>query len=259
MVLRDESGHRCLYGWAVANADPLWACSVDVRQPLFSCSNCSPVHCVCVTQGVPITLSGRDIIGIAKTGSGKTAAYLWPLLIHIMDQRELQPGDGPIGLICAPTRELAQQVRCVCVLSVGDWVTLHVDDVAWITEPIRDAPIIGIGRLSAVLPIIGIGRLLRRYQPIIIYTLVVFDGVKTSRLLSCQAVTIGRDVRGGVTGVGRVRGTGHGWWLVSDWPRRATLPTPPLSPPRTCPSSMLNYTVWTAGFCPVSGTFCINR
>jgi len=34
----------------------------------------------------------------------------------------------------------------------------------------RDAPIIGIGRLSAVLPIIGIGRLLRRYRPIIVYS-----------------------------------------------------------------------------------------
>ncbi|XP_013391796.1 ATP-dependent RNA helicase DDX42 isoform X2 [Lingula anatina] len=61
-------------------------------------------------QGVPIALSGRDIIGIAKTGSGKTAAFLWPLLVHIMDQKELKPGDGPIGLICAPTRELSQQI-----------------------------------------------------------------------------------------------------------------------------------------------------
>jgi len=60
---------------------------------------------------VPIGLSGRDVIAIAKTGSGKTAAYLWPLLVHIMDQKELAPGDGPIGLICAPTRELSQQVR----------------------------------------------------------------------------------------------------------------------------------------------------
>ena len=37
-------------------------------------------------QGVPIALAGRDIIGIAKTGSGKTAAFIWPLLVHIMDQ-----------------------------------------------------------------------------------------------------------------------------------------------------------------------------
>lgn len=61
-------------------------------------------------QAVPAALSGRDIIGIAKTGSGKTVAFLWPMLIHIMDQKELQPGDGPIGLILAPTRELSQQI-----------------------------------------------------------------------------------------------------------------------------------------------------
>ncbi|MCL4124552.1 UNVERIFIED_CONTAM: hypothetical protein GTU68_009887, partial [Idotea baltica] len=61
-------------------------------------------------QSVPIALSGRDIIGIAKTGSGKTAAFIWPLLVHIMDQKELAPDQGPIGLILAPTRELAQQI-----------------------------------------------------------------------------------------------------------------------------------------------------
>ncbi|CAH1788169.1 unnamed protein product [Owenia fusiformis] len=61
-------------------------------------------------QGVPVAMSGRDIIGIAKTGSGKTAAFLWPLIVHIMDQKEIKEGDGPIGLILAPTRELAQQI-----------------------------------------------------------------------------------------------------------------------------------------------------
>ena len=48
-------------------------------------------------QGIPCVLSGRDIIGIAKTGSGKTAAFVWPMLIHIMDQPELKKGDGPVG------------------------------------------------------------------------------------------------------------------------------------------------------------------
>ena len=62
------------------------------------------------SQAVPTALSGRDVIGIAKTGSGKTAAFLWPLLVHAMDQPELKEGEGPIGLICAPTRELCQQV-----------------------------------------------------------------------------------------------------------------------------------------------------
>ncbi|XP_033219852.1 ATP-dependent RNA helicase DDX42 [Belonocnema kinseyi] len=61
-------------------------------------------------QAVPAALGGRDIIGIAKTGSGKTAAFIWPMLVHIMDQKELKPGDGPIGLILAPTRELSQQI-----------------------------------------------------------------------------------------------------------------------------------------------------
>jgi len=61
-------------------------------------------------QAVPVALSGRDLIGIAKTGSGKTAAFLWPMLIHMMDQPEIEKGDGPIGLVLAPTRELAHQV-----------------------------------------------------------------------------------------------------------------------------------------------------
>lgn len=51
------------------------------------------------------------MIGIAKTGSGKTAAFIWPMLVHIMDQKELEPGEGPIAIVVCPTRELCQQVR----------------------------------------------------------------------------------------------------------------------------------------------------
>ncbi|KAG0575605.1 hypothetical protein KC19_5G016100 [Ceratodon purpureus] len=61
-------------------------------------------------QALPIIMSGRDCIGIAKTGSGKTLAFVLPMLRHIMDQPPLQQGDGPIGLIMAPTRELVQQI-----------------------------------------------------------------------------------------------------------------------------------------------------
>ncbi|KAI8338119.1 P-loop containing nucleoside triphosphate hydrolase protein [Chlamydoabsidia padenii] len=61
-------------------------------------------------QALPVALEGRDIIGIAKTGSGKTAAFVLPMLVHIMDQQELVKGDGPIGLVLAPTRELAVQI-----------------------------------------------------------------------------------------------------------------------------------------------------
>ncbi|XP_077398274.1 ATP-dependent RNA helicase DDX42 isoform X2 [Festucalex cinctus] len=70
----------------------------------------TPIQC----QGMPIALSGRDMIGIAKTGSGKTAAFIWPMLVHIMDQKELEPGDGPIGIIVCPTRELCQQIHAEC-------------------------------------------------------------------------------------------------------------------------------------------------
>ena len=61
-------------------------------------------------QAFPIVLSGRDIIGIAKTGSGNTAAFVLPMIVHIMDQPELEKEEGPIGVICAPTRELAHHI-----------------------------------------------------------------------------------------------------------------------------------------------------
>jgi ATP-dependent RNA helicase DDX46/PRP5 len=62
-------------------------------------------------QALPAIMSGRDVIGIAKTGSGKTLAFLLPMLRHILDQPSLEPGDGPIGLVMAPTRELASQIH----------------------------------------------------------------------------------------------------------------------------------------------------
>ena len=51
--------------------------------------------------------------GLAVTGSGKTAAFVLPMIVHIMDQAELSRGEGPIGLICAPTRELGEQIHKV--------------------------------------------------------------------------------------------------------------------------------------------------
>lgn len=55
-------------------------------------------------------MSGRDVIGIAETGSGKTLAYVLPMIRHIRDQRPLDEGEGMIGLVMAPTRELAFQI-----------------------------------------------------------------------------------------------------------------------------------------------------
>lgn len=63
-------------------------------------------------QSWPIALSGRDVIGVAQTGSGKTCSYILPAIVHINAQPYLEPGrDGPIVLVLAPTRELAVQIR----------------------------------------------------------------------------------------------------------------------------------------------------
>ncbi|XP_063238905.1 probable ATP-dependent RNA helicase DDX5 [Bacillus rossius redtenbacheri] len=64
-------------------------------------------------QGWPIALSGRDMVGIAQTGSGKTLAYILPAIVHINHQPRLTRGDGPVALVLAPTRELAQQIQQV--------------------------------------------------------------------------------------------------------------------------------------------------
>ena len=61
-------------------------------------------------QAIPSIMSGRDIIGIAETGTGKTLAYVLPMLRHVLDQRPLKEGEGPIALILVPTRELAVQI-----------------------------------------------------------------------------------------------------------------------------------------------------
>lgn len=61
-----------------------------------------------------MALSGRDMVGVAQTGSGKTLAFLLPAVVHIVAQPELKSGDGPIALICAPTRELAVQILEEC-------------------------------------------------------------------------------------------------------------------------------------------------
>lgn len=65
-------------------------------------------------QAIPALMSGRDVVGVAKTGSGKTVAFLLPMFRHIMDQAALREGDGPVGLIMTPTRELATQIHRDC-------------------------------------------------------------------------------------------------------------------------------------------------
>jgi len=67
-------------------------------------------------QGFTIAISGRNMVGIAQTGSGKTISFTVPACIHIMNQPPLKHNDGPIALILCPTRELAIQVQTVTAL-----------------------------------------------------------------------------------------------------------------------------------------------
>ena len=54
---------------------------------------------------IPLALAGRDVIGLAQTGSGKTAAFVLPLV------QTLGPGQGVRGLVVSPTREIALQTQ----------------------------------------------------------------------------------------------------------------------------------------------------
>ncbi|WWC69547.1 pre-mRNA-processing ATP-dependent RNA helicase PRP5 [Kwoniella pini CBS 10737] len=65
-------------------------------------------------QAIPAIMSGRDVIGIAKTGSGKTVAFLLPMFRHVRDQRPVSGSEGPIAVVMSPTRELASQIYKEC-------------------------------------------------------------------------------------------------------------------------------------------------
>ncbi len=58
-------------------------------------------------ETIPACLEGRDVMGLAQTGTGKTAAFALPILQRLIEE----PGRGPLVMILAPTRELAIQIH----------------------------------------------------------------------------------------------------------------------------------------------------
>lgn len=65
-------------------------------------------------QAIPLALEGRDFIGIAETGSGKTASFILPMITEILKLPKMTAeiaADGPYGLVLVPTRELANQIE----------------------------------------------------------------------------------------------------------------------------------------------------
>jgi hypothetical protein len=61
-------------------------------------------------QTVPLALTGRDIIGIAQTGTGKTAAFALPILHHLFTKRMPAERKSCRVLVLSPTRELSSQI-----------------------------------------------------------------------------------------------------------------------------------------------------
>ena len=66
-------------------------------------------------EAIPAVIDGKDVLGIAKTGSGKTASYVLPILHRMLmpDARRNDDHRGPSILVLVPTRELAQQAHAV--------------------------------------------------------------------------------------------------------------------------------------------------
>lgn len=67
-------------------------------------NECTPIQ----EHAIPVILDGRDLIAVAQTGTGKTAAYLLPVIDRLVD--EPVPEDAVNCIVMAPTRELAQQI-----------------------------------------------------------------------------------------------------------------------------------------------------
>ncbi|KAL3617160.1 hypothetical protein CASFOL_038907 [Castilleja foliolosa] len=93
----------------------------EVRYLLQRRSTCRTLQCYIHMAGFsaptpiqaqtwPIALQNRDIVAIAKTGSGKTLGYLMPAFIHLSRRRN-NPQNGPSVVVLAPTRELATQIQ----------------------------------------------------------------------------------------------------------------------------------------------------
>lgn len=61
-------------------------------------------------QAWPIALKGHDFAAVAESGAGRTLAYILPMLVHLMAQPGLSPGEGPIGLVLVPDRDIGAEV-----------------------------------------------------------------------------------------------------------------------------------------------------
>jgi superfamily II DNA/RNA helicase len=139
-------------------------------------------------QTIPLGLAGKDVVGIANTGTGKTAAFAVPVLNRLMVQRDSK------ALILAPTRELAQQIEAACRgIAKGSGLSgaLLIGGVAMgpQLQDLRRKPQIVIGTPGRVKDHIGQGTL-----PIAQFNIVVLDEV--DRMLDMGFINDIREILG---------------------------------------------------------------
>jgi len=111
-------------------------------------------------ETIPACLAGRDVMGLAQTGTGKTAAFALPILQRLIEE----PGRGPLVLILAPTRELALQIQAETDLLARK---VDVETVALIggvpmgkqLRALQRDPEIVVGCPGRVLDLMGQGKL----------------------------------------------------------------------------------------------------
>jgi ATP-dependent RNA helicase RhlE len=107
---------------------------------------------------IPAGLEGRDVLGLAQTGTGKTAAFALPLLDRLLDA----PGKGPRVLVLAPTRELASQIteeiRVLSQYTRVKTVTVYGGvSMSLQVHALRQRPEIVVGCPGRVLDLLGQG------------------------------------------------------------------------------------------------------
>jgi len=119
-------------------------------------------------QGLPVALAGRDMVGIAFTGSGKSLTFALPLVMASLEEEIRMPlvgGEGPVGIILAPSRELVRQTFdivkgfCEAMGRSGQYPPLRAqlviggESAREQLEPIREKGLhCGIARSSSGLP-----------------------------------------------------------------------------------------------------------
>ena len=107
------------------------------------------------TATLPDALAGRDVLGRGRTGSGKTYAFLLPLVARLSGQRRSRP-NAPRALILAPTRELVGQIEAALVpLAAAAGPHLPHRSSAASVRTHRSAPCVGASTSSWPAPAVS--------------------------------------------------------------------------------------------------------